>query len=215
MKKFLVLSAILGLAGLGVGIVGRQSDPEPSTTVAAAAPETTTTTPAVEAATSSTVAPKVAAKPTAARVTTTTRPAAGSSSPTTVTTAAPVTATTTTTIVSPTTTTALATAAPTCTATADNPTVVKGSSQTIRISSNMPTTKLKLEMNYPKFDLKPGIGNPRQTYFPTTDASGSVAHTFSVSEWSTAPVKVSIQFYKTTGVVGPLACSTSFMSTES
>lgn len=43
MKKFLVLSAIVGLAGLGIGIAGRQPD-APATTVEAAADETTTTT---------------------------------------------------------------------------------------------------------------------------------------------------------------------------
>lgn len=212
MKKFLVLSAIVGLTGIGAGLAGRQSDPEPSTTVAAAAPESAITAPAAGAPTSSTTAtPKVAAKPTAAKVTTTTtRPVATSSSPTTVATAPP----TTTTLLAPTTTiTSMATVTPTCTVVADNPSVSKGGSQTIRVTSNMPTTKVKIEMAYPKFGT--GKPNPRQTYNPTTDTAGSVIQTFLVSDWSTSPVTVLVQFYGPTGAfLGGPACRTSFMSTE-
>lgn len=211
MKKFLILSAILGLAGLGVSIAGSQSPESTVVESAADAPTTSTTTPAAAVTTSSTVA-KVATKaPAKAVATTTTRPpAAVASSPTTTTTATQVT---TTTLAPTTTTTALAAVTPTCTVAAAKASVGPGETQTISVTSNMPTTKVKIEMAYPKFGTNQP--NPRQTYTPTTDAAGSVTQSFMASDWSTAPATVRVQFYKPTGVVGPLACSTSFMSTES
>lgn len=211
MKKFIVFSILVAVAAITVGIIRQQAD-GPETAVTAAA-EITTTTAAASPSTSSTTvttARKTAIKA-ALQSTMTTRPAAAGSSPTTVATAP----TTTTMPVAPTTTiTSVATVTPTCTVVADNPSVSKGGSQTIRVTSNMPATKVKIEMAYPKFGT--GKPNPRQTYNPTTDAAGSVIQTFVVSDWSTAPVTVLIQFYGPSGAfLGGPACRTSFMSTES
>lgn len=211
MKKFLVLSAIVGLAGIGVGIAGRDNKPKDTVVETAdASPTPSTLAPIVE--TSSTTAPKVTAK-VAAKATTTTRPSAAvTSSPTTATPDAQVT--TTTVAATTTTTTAVATIAPTCTVAADNQTVKMGDSQTIRVTSNMPTARVKIEMAYPKFGTnKP---NPRQIYSPTTDTAGSVTQTFLVSDWSTSPVTVLIQFYGPTPgtYLGGPACRTTFISTE-
>lgn len=212
MKKFIVFSILAALAAITVGVIHREAEPTAIAVQTAAGATTTSTTLAPDAApTSSTTSPKVIAKVAAKVATTTTRPVV-SSSPTTATTGAPMT-TTTTTAVSTTATTTVATVTPTCTVVADNPTVRVGGSQTIRITSNMPTTKIKLEMAYPKFGTnKP---NPRQTYSPTTDAAGSVTQTFLASDWSTAPVTVLVQFYGPTGAfLGGPACRTSFISTE-
>jgi hypothetical protein len=208
MKKFLVLSAVVGLAGIGVAFAGRQSDPA-ATVVETASDSPTSTTGAPVIETTSTTARKVAAK-VAVKATTTTRPAAVSS-PTTATTSA---SATTTTAAPTTTTTSVATVTPTCTVAADNPTVSGGSSQTVRVTSNMPTARVKIEMAYPKFGTnKP---NPRQTYSPTTDTAGSVTQTFLVSDWSTVPVTVLVQFYGPTPgtYLGGPACRTTFISTE-
>lgn len=203
MKKFLVLSAIVGLAGIGVGLAGHQSEPS-ATLVETAADVTTTSTPIAPAAateTSSTTIRKTAAK-IAPKVTTTTRPVAGLSLTTAIT-AAPVT-TTTAPASTITTTGALS---PTCTATAANPSVHKGDTQTISVVSNMPTTKTRMTIQYPKFDT--GRPNPRLEYTLTTDAAGTVSKSFSVSETSTVPAAVSIQFYDAAGHLVS-GCQTNF-----
>lgn len=151
MKKFIVLSAIVGMAGLGVGFANRQSDSEPSTTVAAAAPETATTAPVADApASSTTIAPKATAKPTAAKVaTTTTRPrAAAVPTPTTV-----VTTVTTTTAAPVTTTTTALRFRPACSLAVSSPTVAPGESVVVRLTSNMPYVSAKVSLgDYVKAD---------------------------------------------------------------
>lgn len=211
MKKLIILSAIVGLAGIGIGIAGRQNAPAPSTNVAAATDITTTsssvaaqapatsptTRPAAKATVKSTASTTRVAVPAVVTATSsTTRPSA------TTTSSAPVpTTTTTTTVAGP---------SPTCTATVANPSVHKGDIQTITIVSNMPTTKSRLTIQYPKFNT--GAPNPRLEYTLTTDPAGSTSKSFSVGETSTVPVAVSVQFYDAAGHLVP-GCQTTFAST--
>lgn len=212
MKKFLALSAILGLAGIGVGVARQQNQPTTRVVEAAAADTTTTSTsiaPAATTQTSPTTARKVTAK-VAPKATTTTRAVAASLSPTTVTTAAPVT---TTSVAGPTTTTTVAGPTPTCTATVDKPSISQTDTQTIRVASTMVATKTRIEIQYPKFGT--GTPNPRQTYTPTTDAAGSVTQTFRPIDWSTVPAAVNVQFYGPAGnILGAPSCKTTFISTQ-
>lgn len=204
MKKFLILSAIVGLAGLGVGIAGSQSPESTVVESAADAPVTSTATPAAAAVTSSTVA-KVATKaPAKAVATTTTRPA-GASSPATV--AAPVT---TTTLAPTTTTTAVTAVTPTCTVSAAPAAagsyIGGGYWEDVRIVSNMPKTRTRLTVQYP---------TRKQQFWLTTDAGGAAKKIFPLSNES-GTTGVSVDFYDAAEnhVGGSPACSGSFMSTS-
>lgn len=202
MKKFLVLSALVGLVGIGVGLVARQSDPEPATTVAAAAPETATTAPVINTPTSSPiVTPKLAAKPTAVKVTATTTRQAGSSTSTT---------TMATTSVAPTTTMAAPhQVTPTCSTSAAPAAagsyIGHGTWEDIRISSNMPKTRTRLTVQYPGLN---------QQFWLTTDASGAAKKIFELQDSGTT--RLSIDFYDAAEnhVGGSPTCQTTFMATK-
>lgn len=204
MKKFLVLSSLVAVAGLGVGIATRQ-DPAPQATTTAAADMTTTTLAAEPATTSTTAraATKAATKTTATTARQVTAPAN--------TAVAPAIAAPTTTTTVPATASTTATTVPkvssSCTVTAANPSVHKGDSQTITILSNMPSNKTRLTIQYPKFDT--GKPNPRLEYTLTTDAAGAATQSFSVGETSTVPVSVSVQIYDAAGHLVP-GCQTTF-----
>lgn len=205
MKKFLALSAVIAVAGLGIGIASRGgSDGQPaeaaittSTTVNAEAPQSTPTTgpkAATKTATKPTTATtgaKVATPSAVVATTSTTRPAA----------------TTTTSAPAPTTSTTGPTA--TCTVTVASPSTHKGDPQEVRVSSNMPATKTRITIQYPKFNT--GRPNPRQTFTPTTDGTGSAAQSFNVIDTSTEPVWVEVELYNAAGHPVPV-CHTTFMS---
>lgn len=214
MKRFLVLSAIVGVAGLGVGFAGRSGSPAPQV---AAPVETTTTTAAVPvpapaappvAPTAAATATKKAAapKPTvttqrpaaAPAPTTTTRPVVAA--PTTTTTAAPVASTTTTT---------LAVVTPDCTVAAEKPAVHPGDQQTITVQT-APGTKGRLTVQYPKFGT--GKPNPRFEYTFTADGAGTFVKTFAVQDTSTVPAAVNVSLYDSAGHLNS-ACASSFTST--
>ena len=144
-----------------------------------------------------TAAPAPAAPVAKPTVTTTTRPAITATTrpaaPVTTTTAAPVVSadvTTTTAPVVATTTTTMATTTtvPTCSVAVANPTAVKGSDQTVTLTSDAPGQRFRLQASYPQFGT--GKPNPRQTFEVTTDAAGGWTQTFSVIATSTVPVNV-------------------------
>lgn len=219
MKKFITLSLLVAIAGIAVGIIRRQDSGTPlasAEVVAAAQQDTGNILEPYQkadelAASSITTAPKKVA----AKVTTTTAKKAGTPvaamAPTTSTTR-PV-ATTTTTTVAPVTTTSTVPAAPapTCSTTADQPKVGPHDTQTIQVTSNQPNSTTVIEMSYPKFDLKVGVGNPRQTYSTTTDAAGSASKSFMPSDWSTAPTSVLVRIYNSSSKV-VATCQTTFQS---
>lgn len=203
MKKFLILSAVVGLAGIGVGIAGHKSDPEPSTTVAASGSETAPTAPTAPAASaptsSTTVAPKTAGKPTVAKVTTTTRPAVAPT-PTTV----AIAVTTTTTVVAPQQVT------PTCSTSAAPapagsyiPSGTGGPWEDVRISSNMPKTRTRLTVKYP------GL---QQQFWLTTDASGAAKKIFELRDSGTTVLSVDFYDAAENHVGGAPACQGTFIS---
>lgn len=201
MKKFLALSAVIAVAGLGIGIASRGgSDGQPvqmaittSTTVTVAAQPTPTT-----------IAPKVATKVATKATTATTGRVAPpvavvattSTTRTAVTTTAPAPTTTTTT--GPT---------PTCTVTMASPSTHYGDSQEARVASNMPATKTRITVHYPKF----GRPNRTQTFVLTTDGAGVAVQSFNVIDTSTEPVGVSVEFYNAAGYA-IWACQTTFTS---
>lgn len=215
MKKFLIFSAIVGLAGIGFGLANQPNgipatvvaqnpvadDVPEGTTSSTAAPITSTTVvakPAVKTKTSVTTA-KAATTTTTARTVAPTTPIP---SPTTVTTVA-VVATTSITV---------AKATPTCTVSVSQTTAHKYDTLEVRVTSNMPLTKTRIEIQYPKFGT--GKPNPRQTFTPTTDANGTVAQPFTVIDTSTVDASVTVEFYDAAGrIMGPAPCQTAFQST--
>lgn len=203
MKKFIVLSTLVAVAGLGVGIAGRQgSDPQ---VVEAAAPgavaETSpTTAPAAPAAAQPTATTRPVAVKAAAKVTATTaRPAA---SPTTATTAAPV-ATTTTRPAAATTTMAAPPAAPASTCS------MSQEGQAVRMTSNLPSTPFKMIAVYP---ADPNSMNKIPQQFVrqgTTDASGGDLWS-PVPSVGTGAARVSVSFYPAGARSLSSLCSTTF-----
>lgn len=187
MKKFLILSAIVGMAGLGVGIAGRQSD-TPATAAEAAADMTTTTVAAPEASsTTATTERKVAsskAPATKAPTITTAKPVATSS------TTAPAVTTTSTTAASTTTTGAPRQVTPTCSVSATPAAPGTYSDplnkpwEDVRISSNMPNTRTRLTVQYPSL---------KQQFWLETDASGAAKKIFQLK--GSGPTVLSVDFY--------------------
>lgn len=211
MKKFVIISMLVAIGGIGAGIVRRQ-DPA-STSVAAIETVETTTTTAAAPVVATTPAPAGAGKavvkasttPTTARPATTTTIAPKATAVTT----APVAASTTTTT---STTATTAVIVPNCSASVANPTVNKGDAQEVRVTSNQPTTKTRITIQYPKFGT--GSPNPRQTFTPTTDSAGSVTQAFNVIDTSTVTVPVTVEFYTPDGRISASRCQTTFTSTS-
>jgi hypothetical protein len=204
MKKFLALSAIVGLAGIGVG-VARQNEPATATVETAEATSTTVTTIPL-AATSPTIG-KAAAKTTA----TTARRVSTPTGATTATTTRPVVATTPTTAA--TTTTTLSGPPPTCTVTPDKASIAESEPQALRLTSNLQNTPVKI------FALYPGNPNtmhklPQQlVHQATTSADGSDTWNFvGHPSNSIGRVQVWVNFYPVgEKQIGSL-CSTSFQA---
>lgn len=200
MKKFLILSAIVGLAGIGAGIV-RQHETATTTVEAVTATSSTTVT-TVPPTSPPTTVRKVLAKATP----TTTRQV---STPTTVAATITTAATTNTTIAPTTTTKAWPTA--NCSVSAANASVHKGDSQMISVTSDRPMTKTRLTIHYPTFNT--GKPNPTQTFTPTTDDSGAVTQNFVVADTSTVPVAVTVEFFDpATSYTMRGGCTTSFQT---
>lgn len=201
MKKFLVLSSLVAIVGLGVGIATRQ-DSAPQATSAVAA-DVTTTTLAAEPATTSTTA-RAATKAATKQTTPTTAPA------TTTSTTRP--ATTTTTVAVPATTIAtVAGPAPTCTITPAKAAVAKNEVQALHLTSNLANTPVRVTTIYP---ASPNSMNkiPQQfVHSATTDSSGS-------DTWNpvnnpgntTGLVRVSVNFYPVGAKQIGALCSTTF-----
>lgn len=190
MKKFLILSSLVAIAGLGVGIATRQ-DPAPQATSAAAADvTTTTTTPAAEPATTSTTA-RAATKAATKTTATTARQVNTPTTAPVVTTSTTRPATTTTTVAVPATTVVtVAGPAPTCTVVAEKPSVTYNDSQVIRLASNMPNTPVTVVMIYPKATAN---GYPQQfNHRVTTDGGGADVWSFQSTAMTAGTVTISV-----------------------
>jgi len=207
MRKFIVLSAIVGLAGIGIGIADRHSDgPSAAVEAVAEAPSSTTTsapapatpvttarkvTPKAPASTSSTTAAaaKITTTTTTQRTSTTTRPASVQAAPTvtTQTTAAPVSA------------------SPTCTVKATEPSISSAAEwQTIQVASNMPKGRIRISVDYP--------GARDGQLWTATDAAGAASKSFQ-SPGDPGTARVVINFYDPVTenpIGGSSICETSF-----
>jgi hypothetical protein len=194
MKKFLVLSAIVGLAGIGVG-VARQNESPASIVEGAAATSTTVTTlpPAGPSPTTGKAAVKATTSTTTRRINT----------PTTTVTTARAVATTTTTgdpveafLAKPTTTTART--KPTCTLTVEKPTVAPGENQSIRLSSNMPAVSVAIR------------AGSYSSGWSKTDSSGNASWQFKAPA-TPGVASITTRFAFITGQMIGSVCSSSFM----
>lgn len=194
MKKFVVLSMLVAIAGISVGIIRRQ-EPAPPAVAAASAPTTTTIS----------LTPVPTAAKAKAGVTLTT--ARRATSPAAATAVAPTTtprpaATTSTTAALATTTTMAAGPAPTCTLSPDG--------RAVRLTSNLPNTPYKMNAMYPPDP--PKMNSPQQfTRQATTDAAGG-------DLWNPVPsmrsgtARISVSFYPAGARSVSGLCSTSFTS---
>jgi hypothetical protein len=205
MKKFLVLSVIVGLAGIGVGVARQQDSAD--TTVEAATSTTATTATTIPATNSPTTVRKQAVKAPATTTTAirkTTAPAVASTTSTSTNGVAP-----TTTTARATTTSAVGGVTPTCSVTADQPSVVYNASQVIRLATNMPNTPVTVVMIYPKATAN---GYPQQfNHKVTTDASGGDVWSFKSTSWTAGTVTVSVSI-SPPGRTMSNVCRTTFQS---
>lgn len=99
--------------------------------------------------------------------------------------------------------------APPCKIVVEKRTVAVGETQTVRVSSKLPGTKIRIVVQYPRF----GAGKPniRQTFEPTTGADGSAVQVFEVLEAASVPVPVTVEFYDPDGrILAEPRCRTSF-----
>lgn len=207
MKKFLIASLVVGIAGVGIGVARRHDTG--STAAAAVAPPTSTTVAtatSLPAATPTTTARVIVEK--AKPVTTTTR-ARAVAVPVT---APPARAVTTTTAAVATTTTTVAPFVPQCTLTMTLASVSKLDTQTATISSDRPSTRFRFEVQY--IQNSGGLrGNPRQDYELTTDASGGSSQSFKPKAPSTGPAQAWVRFYNDKGqLILDDGCATEFGS---
>lgn len=222
MKKFLAISAIVGLAGIGFGIVQRQ-DPSPATVEAAGETTTTTTTAAAVAvvptrpSASSPTRKAVVAKATTATTakpstpTTARRASVPVAVPTTATTSLPVATTMATTGTTP--TTLPASPPPTCTITADKASVARGDTQVLRLTSNLAGTPVRVTAIYPGNPQTSGKIPQQFVYSATTDAAGSdVWDPVNNPGNSTGLVRVSVNFYPVGAKQIGSLCTTSFQA---
>jgi hypothetical protein len=202
MKKFLILSFIVGLAGIGAG-VARQSD-SPATTVEVATDTSTTTAiPDATASSSTTTIRKLAVKATTATT------ARGAISPTT---AAAVATTTSTTRPAVTTTTASAPVTPT-TAAGPTPTcTLSQEARAVRLTSNLPNTPYKMVAVWP---ADPNTMNKVPQQFvrqATTNSAGGDLWNPVPSTNTGGTARISVSFYPAGARSISTLCSTSFQS---
>lgn len=197
MKKFIVLSLLVAIAGIAFGVIRRQ---EPSAAAVVATESST--------ASSSTVTTVTTAKPAvAAKVTTTTRPRAAGIAATTTTTR-PVAASSPTTTAAPTTTTTVAAPqqiTPMCSTSATPATagsyIGGGTWEDVRIASNMPKTRARLIVQYPTL---------KQQFWLETDAGGAAKKIFQLRDSGTTSLSVDFYDAAENHVGGSPACQSTF-----
>lgn len=199
MKKFIILSVLVALAGISIGVLRRQSD---SPAAVAAATEVSTSTTVVPGASSTTVttARKATTKTTVKAATpTTARPA---TSPTTAVPAQVASTTSTTTARSQPTT-------PTCSVAATS-VVLTGYDgvawEDIRITSNMTQTRTRLQVEYP--------GAKVQQFWLTTSANGAAEKRFQVRQPGSAQAIIDFYDVAENHIGGSPACQTAFEIAE-
>lgn len=185
-----------GQAGIEVGGVAPLEALAPPVDLVAAPIATSTTRPAARTVAPATVKPKPA--PVAVTTTTAVAPAA-------------VVTATTMAVVAPeptTTTTTPPAAAHTCAVAVSMPAAAKGDSQTVAVTSDAPTRRFRLTVQYPQFNT--GKPNPRREWELTTDAAGGAVQTFTVQTTSTVAVPVTVELRNDAGQISGEGCSTTF-----
>jgi hypothetical protein len=214
MKKFIVVSLLAAVAGIGVGVTRRSGD-SPTTTVSATAGDqstATTTTAAPEArggtgpttAAPAKVAVKAPTTPTTAWPTTTT-----TAKRATTTTTAPVATTTT---AGPATTTTTAGPSPACTITPNQSALSGSEPQALRLTSNLANTPVKIFAMYPA-DLSTMNKIPQQrVHQAVTDAGGADTWSFVGHPGNPGNVQVWVNFYPVGAKQVGSLCRTSFQA---
>lgn len=199
MKKFLVLSAVIAVAGLGTGITRRQ-DATPQ--VVAAPVETTTTTATAPA--SQVMSSTTTQKPATKRTTATTTRRVSTPTPAPAVTTSTSRLVTTTTIAAPTTTTTVAGPPPTCTLSQEN--------RAVRLRSNLPDTAYKMIAVWP---ANPNSMNKVPQQFvrqATTDGTGGDLWDPVPSTSTGGTARISVSFYPAGARSVSGLCSTNFVS---